>query len=134
MIKWSDKYKVGFSVIDKQHKKLFEIARKAKASLDRDNDDKYEEVHDILDELVLYATVHFATEEKLMKQIAYHDYEKHRREHEQFLEKIEDIVQDANLDVDDATIREILQFIVEWIIDHICGKDKHMATAIKNHR
>ncbi len=82
MIKWSDKYSVGISKIDEEHKKLIGIINKAVvASKHKDNS---KEIIEILREMNDYAQAHFVTEENYMLGFGYPDYEQHKKEHQAF--------------------------------------------------
>jgi len=81
-IKWKDEYSVNIAEIDKQHKKLFELAERVytMANLDDDYDD-YDEIMDVLKELKDYTVYHFGYEEQLMDKYGYERTEAHKIEH-----------------------------------------------------
>ncbi len=82
MIEWDDKYSVGISIIDDEHKQLIGIINKAIAA--RQHSNNSEEIIEILNEMNKYALTHFADEEAYMVQFDYPDYEQHRKEHQGF--------------------------------------------------
>ena len=69
MIEWNDKYSVNISLIDEQHKKLFEIINKAVIAKKHRNVTK--NVLGILDEMTEYALKHFETEEHYTKEFIF---------------------------------------------------------------
>lgn len=125
MLKWKDEYLVGVDKIDEQHKKLFEIAGKAYDLLKNDfYTDKYGKILEILEELKQYTIFHFKSEEEYMLSIGYKRFLSQKVEHDEFINKISNIDL-KNIDVDqDKYILSILEFIVNWIGDHIIQKDK----------
>ncbi|OON98059.1 MAG: hypothetical protein ATN36_01685 [Epulopiscium sp. Nele67-Bin005] len=130
LLKWNDKYKVGVPAIDKQHEQLFNIANQATLALREPDESKEENIYVILNELYAYAESHFKTEEDFMEQISYEFYEQHKEQHKQFLLKATERVNALATNFDDNMLKEILEFVVDWIMEHICEKDKLMAEAI----
>ena len=65
MIEWDDKYSVGISIIDEEHKELIRImiCRHWTAKQHSNNID---EISKLLKELTVYALNHFSTEESYM--------------------------------------------------------------------
>lgn len=125
MIKWKNDYELGVSHIDEQHKKLFEIAYNAYKLLINDFfTDKYDKIMEILEELKEYTVFHFKSEEEYMLSIGYKKFLSHKVEHENFINKINNIDL-TKIDLNqDESVKEILEFIVDWIDKHILNMDK----------
>lgn len=125
MIKWKDEYSVGVEKIDEQHKRLFEIANEAYEILNNEfYTDKYDKIVKILKELEDYTVFHFNDEEEYMKQIGYKKFFTHKIEHEEFVQKIKN-VDLGKVDCDqDKYLLDIMNFIVDWLVNHILEKDK----------
>jgi len=127
MIKWKDEYKIGIAEIDEQHKKIFDIANEAYELLkDEFSYDKYDRIIELLEELKNYAKFHFSYEEDYMLSIKYKGYFSQKVAHDNFVEKINSY--DLN-DIDenqDQYILEILDFVVDWISQHILVSDKQI--------
>lgn len=125
MLKWKEDYLIGVEEIDKQHEKLFEIAGRAYDLLKNDMYiDKYDKIIQILDELKDYAAYHFKSEEEYMLSIGYKRYFSQKVAHDEFIHKIQNI--DLNkVDADqNAYLLSILEFIVNWVSEHIILNDK----------
>lgn len=127
---WKEEFSTGVPLIDEQHKKLFEIAGRTYSLI---NDefviDKYDRIIELIDELKEYTVFHFKSEEEYMLSIGYRKYFSHKVEHDDFIERINNV--DYNqLDQDqEAYLRGILEFIVEWISNHILKLDKMIKPA-----
>ncbi len=67
MIEWEDKFSVGISIIDEEHKKLIGILNKVIYA--KGHNGNPEELWEILSEMTNYALTHFTTEEAYMKRI-----------------------------------------------------------------
>ncbi|SKA78563.1 hemerythrin [Clostridium sp. USBA 49] len=128
MIKWDEKYALGIEMIDEQHKKLFEIAERAYNLLKNEfKIDKYDDIVDILKELKDYTVFHFNFEEQYMISIGYKKYLSHKVYHEDFVNTINNIDLNSIDTNQDESIMEILNFIVNWISEHILEHDKLIA-------
>jgi hemerythrin len=125
MIKWKDDYNLGIEHIDEQHEKLFEIADRALKLLKNEFIvDKYDKIIEILTELKEYTIFHFKSEEEYMISLGYKNFFSHKVEHENFIKEINNITLDK-IDINqDQSVKEILEFIVDWIDKHILNKDK----------
>ena len=131
MIEWNDSYKTGHSLIDTQHKRLFEIGAEAEALLkDEFAFDKYDDIMTVMNELKEYTLYHFKCEEGLMEASNYKGINAHKLIHIGFIAKIEDVL---NRDIDEnqsAVLLQTLDFVIEWIIDHIKETDCYMVTEL----
>ncbi|CAM2966010.1 bacteriohemerythrin [Hathewaya histolytica] len=125
MIDWKDDFVIGVDKIDSQHKHLFKIANDAYDVLKNEFCiDKYDKIIKILEELKEYTIFHFNAEENYMQEIGYKKLFTHKIEHNKFIEKIKNVNLD-NIDKDqDAYLLEILEFVVNWIENHILYTDK----------
>ncbi|MGE5404539.1 MAG: bacteriohemerythrin [Candidatus Saccharibacteria bacterium] len=127
MIKWDDKYSIGVAQIDEQHKKLFEIANRAFELLKNDLiTDKFDQIATVLDELKEYTIYHFKTEEEYMKSVKYMRFLGHKVIHDDFVKKLEDTDYRSIDENQDRYISELLEFLVNWISQHILKEDKQI--------
>ncbi|MCY6959412.1 bacteriohemerythrin [Clostridium brassicae] len=125
MIKWKDEFLTGIELIDNQHKKLFEIANRAYKLLKSDFfTDKYDRILEILEELKSYTKYHFKSEEEYMMSINYKKFFSQKMEHDAFIKKLDEVNLKDLDENQDKYLMDILEFIVDWIVNHILGKDK----------
>lgn len=121
MIEWNDKYSVGVSIIDEEHKRLIELINNVIVAKQHNNNQN--ELLKILNEMVEYANTHFKTEETYMIKFKYPEYQYHKEEHLDFSVKTlayESRVVSGDLHV--AT--EILEYLKSWLVEHIQRTDK----------
>ncbi len=130
MIEWNEKYSVGISMIDEEHKKFIDIINKAIVA--KGHNDNPEEVKEVLCEMIKYALNHFATEETNMLKFNFPEYQSHRNEHLDFTDKtIANINKVIKGDYKDAN--KILEYLKQWLFNHIQGTDrKYICCFIKN--
>jgi hemerythrin len=118
-LEWNERYRLGISHIDEQHKKLFEIVAQI-AALDALTSTK-EELKSILGELSSYMSEHFSDEEVYMHRIGFPEYEYHQKLHREIIEFVNSSVTSSPTL---AMIRTKLKFIIKKaLIDHIIIED-----------
>lgn len=125
---WKDRYSLNIGEIDKQHKRLFEIgARVYDLAVLSDSYDHYDEILEMLNELLEYTRYHFSFEENIMKIHKYAGFNQQLREHEFYVNKIKSI---SSRDIDEdqhQAILDIVDFLSEWISSHILLEDRKYA-------
>lgn len=130
LITWKDEYSVGVELIDNQHKKIFEAINELYASMKKKESQKY--LEKILEKLHDYATYHFATEEGYFKKFGYEEGEKHTKEHQYYVEKVEDF--QKSYEKGDVTLSfDMIDFLEDWILKHVTVTDKKYTKCFKEH-
>ena len=122
---FTDKFKTGIETIDAEHKTLFDIIGKIYKAIEVELvHDKFDLILDILDELKEYTCVHFADEEKYMKEINYDGLAQQVILHEKFIETLNDVNLDHVDDNQEEYLYEVLNFLQNWLVNHILKVDK----------
>ena len=130
MIEWDEKYCVGISLIDKDHKKYIDTINKL--IFIKKNDDNPEGVKEVLRELIDYVLTHFKTEETYMMEFNYPEYQNHKEEHHDFAMKIIEYL-DRVINGDYQIACDILEDLKSWLVNHIQVTDqKYIDCFIKN--
>jgi hemerythrin len=125
MIEWKEEYALGIETIDDQHKKLFQIADRIYELIRNDVlIDKYDSIIEIINELKDYTVNHFAAEEEYMKSIGYKRLLSQKAAHHDFLHKMGEIELDKIDNGQNVYLLETLDFVVEWLGQHILKEDK----------
>jgi len=126
-IVWSGELALGIDEIDDQHKVLVDI-------LNDLYDEANAEVHDekrlkkIIDGMLRYVNFHFVTEEMKMIKANYSEYKEHKAQHDNFVQKALDF-QKAFREGSTALPQEMLDFLKDWLINHIQGTDRLYVSA-----
>lgn len=129
MFIWKENYETGVEVFDEQHKKLFDIANSLYKLLEEDvYVDKYNKILEIIEELKNYTVYHFKEEEEYMYKIGYKKFFSHKVQHDDFIKQFSKINLEKIDKGQDAYIRETLEFIYNWIVNHILKTDKEYAS------
>ncbi|OOM78012.1 bacteriohemerythrin [Clostridium sp. BL-8] len=131
--KWKEEYSLNIEEIDKQHKKLLEIGRRAYdiAVID-DGYDRFDEIMTIIDELLEYTKYHFEYEENMLKKYNYDHIHDQEEEHGFYVYKINEVASREDIDDNQRKVTlEIIDFLSEWISQHINVADRKYALFLK---
>jgi hemerythrin len=124
-MEWNEKLAIGIDAIDEQHKELFRrINNLVRAIKERRCKAEIDGVLKFLDD---YARVHFAAEEKSMREAAYPGLNEQLDQHRKYLDALAELKEEAALpriaggsyDLSATTN----QVVVDWIVDHILKLD-----------
>ena len=128
---FTDKYKTGIDLVDKEHRRLFEIIKETNDLIQNDLlHDKYDEIMRLLVKLKDYTQFHFADEEMLMEKMHYPELAAQKRAHTAFVERLVEIDLSELDDMDNnqqTYLLELIQFLLGWLSNHIIGMDKKIA-------
>lgn len=130
LINWSEKYSVKIEQIDLQHQKMVEIINDLHDAMKHGK--SKEILSELIERLVSYTNIHFATEEQYFQDFGYPDSAAHEKEHMEFVEelvKFKDKYNDGQLTLS----IEIMQFLKEWLLKHILGTDKKYISLFHEH-
>lgn len=131
MYEFKDEYLIGIEKIDKEHRRLFEIAEETYQL--KNNEfipDKYDQIKELLGELADYTKMHFEHEEEYMESIQYKKMFSQKTQHAAFIKWLNELdLEQINDEAaeHDKVIDEILKFLTDWLITHILETDKQIA-------
>ena len=118
---WRDDYSVGIPEIDNQHKVLLRLINDLHAAMIQGNGNAV--MAPILDELVGYAGKHFAHEERMLTTRRYSGFIAHQTEHRRLTQEVKELhdkFRTGNLRI----TLEVMQFLKDWLKNHILGWDR----------
>ncbi len=128
MYQITKEYLTGIALIDEEHTRLFELAEEAYQLLhEQFLHDKYDQLTRIFKELEDYTKKHFKDEEDYMESIDYPALFIQKAQHNQFVAKLEEFVENGIEENQDEKIQEILTFLTDWLFNHILKMDKLIA-------
>ncbi len=135
-ILWEARFETGISEMDKHHKVLVSILNEAGMVIAA-NTGK-EKLLDISRHLLEYAHYHFDQEEQLMQQYDYYEYaaeeaEQHKKEHAYFSEWIVTFREQLRSG-DPISPHVLLNFVHQWLFEHIMCIDKKLGAHIAKHK
>jgi hemerythrin len=129
LFNWSDEYSVGIKEINEQHKKLFDLINVLRDTMKGTKEKSV--LRKMIKELISYIEYHFSSEEILLQNCKYPDFKQHKVMHDQFTKKVKEF-EKKYLNGSVLLSQEILQFLRDWLINHINEKDKQYSLFIIN--
>ena len=120
IFEWNDSYSVGIDEIDRHHRQLVQLLNDTYDAFSEGS--HREKLGGILDELIDYATYHFACEERWMEESSYPELPAHRGEHARFIDRVVEIQKDFHAERSHLTL-EVLSFLKNWLTSHILRND-----------
>ena len=126
---WNSNFETGIAEIDRQHRRLVDLIN-ALATAVADGG-KLPEIESLISQLIDYAVIHFADEERLLDVAPLPEDEKvlHRRAHRAFVEKAKEICQHPGLQRAEVS-EQVLEFLTTWLISHILRSDMKIGMAL----
>ena len=129
LVNWSDEYSVSIKEIDEQHKKLFDLLNELHSAMKEGKGKSI--LGKVIKELISYTEFHFSSEEILLKNCKYPHFAQHKLKHDEFTKKVKEYEQKYT---DGSVIlsQEIVQFLKDWLVNHIKESDKQYSMFIIN--
>jgi len=131
MVQWSKGCSVGISDIDKEHQQFFMIIAQLHDAMRQGKGHAI--IRDILTELSEYTNHHFSTEENYFQKYKYPKANEHRKAHAEVKRRLVDF-EERLLRGDAAVTIETLDFLIEYLREHIKKEDKEYADYFKKQR
>ena len=127
---WKDSYRIGIDVIDKEHRKLFNMVQETGEIVKESEYDviRVQKCREAMEFLRAYVILHFSHEEEYMKEIAYPCLAEHHAIHEEFkgcVAEQEKKLEEANYA--DEVILESVNMMEMWLMDHVLNEDQKIA-------
>jgi hemerythrin len=128
MFEWKPEYSVQIPEIDTQHQRLFELAGQLNSAMAAGKGKAV--LGQMLGRLIDYTKVHFATEEKFMRQYGYPETETHRTQHEKLTAQVLEFQTQFQRGETKLTI-SLMSFLRNWLTQHIAGSDQRYSAFIR---
>ena len=126
---WTDEMSVGVEIIDEDHQRLFILLNRLGYSLREQSTS--EVMTKVLSDLSDYTDYHFNREEILMEVCDYPEIDLHKRVHRALRTQVAKYRQAFQQDPAAVDIRQLRDFINDWLIDHIMVMDKKYESWMK---
>jgi hemerythrin len=118
---WKENLSVSVKSMDEQHKKLIDMLNEFYDNIaHRPNT---ENIAILLNSLRQYIIVHFSLEERYMEQSKFPDYKEHKKQHDAFITKVEELEEKLNNGKMLLSL-EVTTFLKDWLLKHIQISDK----------
>lgn len=96
LITWKDDFSLGVDAVDVEHRDLIELINDLDASMQ--NAASHASVVEALGEIHARISLHFALEEKIMRDAHYEEFSSHKQDHERLLDRLLDVIDSVDED------------------------------------
>ena len=128
LILWNESLTTEIPLIDEQHKILIDKINTLYDSIVIEAE--YPNLEMMLDSLIDYTCFHFDTEERFFDKYRYPEKLKHKTEHIEFKNTINNYFERL-LEDKECLALEILNYLNLWLVQHIMHVDKDYVTYLK---
>ncbi len=128
---WTDDFNTGIPEIDKDHKEmLLLLNRCVEATNTADQDqDQDQNLNGLFKDLESYTQTHFQREEAIMEACNHPQRHKHEKVHQLLLKEFQQ--QQLQFDRGEISIYSLLEFISDWLTEHLSIMDRSIANSFK---
>jgi hemerythrin len=127
---WKDTYELGVSLIDAQHKELFNrVEAFLQVLRSKDSwEEKIPKINETLEFMKGYVVEHFRDEEEYQKKINYPGYEAHKQVHTDMVEYVLEVSrQYEESDNNEYLMQQFGGKLLSWLINHVAADDQRIA-------
>ena len=119
---WDQKYELGNSQVDRQHKGVFDMVNHLVTRYESGK--AAESLRETFAFLADYTVYHFESEEALQVEIGYPGYGEHKRLHDDFKVTAGNLARKfAESDSPEDLVRDIREIVIPWITNHMQAED-----------
>lgn len=122
-VEWQADCSLDLPEIDAQHMALFDTINRLWTAVTDAAGPR--ELAKVIEELERYTQTHFSAEETLMRMSGYPRFEAHKAEHATFIGRLAQ--EKARVDLGQPVTLDMLGFLNDWLVSHICQSDKDYA-------
>jgi len=131
-MEWDSSYSVQNEFIDSQHKNILKAINTLIDAIDEGQTHVFcSKLHSALK---AYTERHFSHEEQILEKANYPEMSKHKKEHQYFARKVEEIYEQMeNGEANNEVELEMLDFLKDWFYNHILKSDFDYVDTLQQH-
>jgi hemerythrin-like metal-binding protein len=123
LLQWKNEYSVGIESMDDEHREMITLINSTYDKLGSDAEP--DQIDDCLAEIFNTISMHFALEERIMQKAAYAEFEAHKNDHEDLLDRLRDLMDDFFADPVTGAQR-LEQNLSDWFEGHFSTFDARL--------
>jgi hemerythrin len=123
LLQWKPEFSVGIDAMDDEHREMIDLINETYQRLASDSDS--DQVEECLGEIFNTISMHFALEEKMMRNANYAEFQAHKEDHEDLLDRLRDLM-DEFVDDPKAGATQLEQSLSDWFGDHFSTFDARL--------
>lgn len=128
LIRWQDTFTIGIADIDADHQVLISLLNQLSET--REEGQARDVVGSVLNVLIEYTIKHFSREEHLMALCGFTGLVEHRLQHQRIAERVLKYQRQYEAGCHTA-VDELLDFLNNWLVEHIIGEDTHIRSWVE---
>lgn len=121
LLSWDESLSVKIDKMDEQHQQLFDLINRFYDEVGKQSQKQL--ISDLIKGMKEYTILHFSEEEQLMQQHGYPGLAQHKKQHSDFIDKVNDLQEKYEAGKMIISI-EITNFLKDWIKNHIKDSDQ----------
>ncbi len=125
-MEWQTKFEVGNHKIDLEHQVFIELV-KGLAEAEEQGKSR-DQIRRLIAELEKYAEFHFISEENMMIDVEYPEYEDHHEHHATLLREFRRFV--ISFEMGKNCVLSLVDFLISWFIRHTTNEDLQLSKYI----
>jgi hemerythrin-like metal-binding protein len=129
---WKEQFKVQIPEMDQQHQRFFQLMNQIHVYNNKQERDSGF-LDGLFQELVSYIHIHFDEEEKLLEMTGYEGLAHQKKQHQFFRDQIA-LFHKQHLENNAAVPQSTLNFMRDWILNHILETDQQYGKYLANVR
>jgi hemerythrin-like metal-binding protein len=123
LLTWKTEYSVGIASMDDEHREMIELINDVYAKLG-DAPDKGA-IESCLETIFTTISLHFALEERIMRDHDYDEFEDHKEDHEELLDEIRDLMDSFVMDPQQGS-QLLEKRLSDWFGKHFASFDARL--------
>jgi hemerythrin len=123
LLQWKPEYSVGVPSVDDEHREMINLINGVYEGLGEAPD--LNEIEKCLEDIFSAISLHFALEERIMRDNAYAEYEEHKEDHEDLLDEIRDLMDEFVADRESG-VDKLEKRLSEWFSRHFATFDARL--------
>ena len=124
MIEWRKEFETGFPEVDRDHAQLIDTINSLTHRIGKNPPKAL--ARDVLHEIYVNISEHFAGEEKIMREHGYDHYDKHKADHEFLLDEIRAIMKSVGEGPDFVQGELLIRRVSRWFTEHFKTSDSRL--------
>jgi len=123
LLEWKPEYSVGIASMDDEHREMINLINEVYTKLGTSSHP--DAIEDCLENIYSTISLHFALEEKIMREQSYAEYAEHKEDHEDLLDEIRDLMDEFIAD-QDAGAQLLEKQLSDWFVRHFASFDARL--------
>lgn len=123
LLEWKPEYSVGIASMDDEHREMIDMINDVYAKLGTSPDP--DEIEECLENIYGAISLHFALEERIMREHYYVEYAEHKEDHEDLLDEIRDLMDEFVADQESGA-HLLEKRLSDWFARHFASFDARL--------